>query len=185
MMLLNPKRLDPQQLDSRSAEVMASTIDFFEKKGKKRLLEEAHQGVWYDDFLDFIKNEKIFATLLTPPDYGDADSRWDTCRNVPFNEILAFYGLPYWYAWQVSILGLGPIWMSENEEAKRAPRSFWRTERSSPSASPSRQHGADIYSTEMALTPQPDGSYRANGEKYYIGNGNEARDGFHLREDGR
>src|SRR4030042_2998838 len=26
----------------------------------------------------------------------------------------------------------------------------------------------------MTLTPQPDGSYRANGEKYYIGNGNVA-----------
>jgi acyl-CoA dehydrogenase len=26
----------------------------------------------------------------------------------------------------------------------------------------------------MVLTPQPDGTYRANGEKYYIGNGNEA-----------
>ena len=37
-----------------------------------------------------------------------------------------------------------------------------------------REHGADIYSTEMTLTPQPDGSYRANGEKYYIGNGNDA-----------
>ncbi|MGD9050058.1 MAG: acyl-CoA dehydrogenase, partial [Anaerolineae bacterium] len=37
-----------------------------------------------------------------------------------------------------------------------------------------RAHGADIYSTEMSLTPQPDGTYRANGEKYYIGNGNIA-----------
>ena len=37
-----------------------------------------------------------------------------------------------------------------------------------------RAHGADIYSTEMALTPRSDGTYRANGEKYYIGNGNIA-----------
>ena len=36
-----------------------------------------------------------------------------------FNEILAFYGLAYWYTWQVSILGLSPIWMSKNEELKR------------------------------------------------------------------
>ena len=26
----------------------------------------------------------------------------------------------------------------------------------------------------MALAPQPDGAYRVNGEKYYIGNGNTA-----------
>jgi len=37
-----------------------------------------------------------------------------------------------------------------------------------------RTHGADIYSTETALTPKGDGAWAANGEKYYIGNGNEA-----------
>ena len=38
-----------------------------------------------------------------------------------------------------------------------------------------RAHGADVYSTEMALTPQPDGTYRANGDKYNIGTGKIAR----------
>ena len=51
--------------------------------------------------------------------YGDADARWDTWRICEFNEILGFYGLAYWYTWQVSILGLGPIWMSKNEALKR------------------------------------------------------------------
>jgi acyl-CoA dehydrogenase len=37
-----------------------------------------------------------------------------------------------------------------------------------------RTHGADVYSTEMILTPKGDGNYLASGEKYYIGNGNEA-----------
>jgi len=37
-----------------------------------------------------------------------------------------------------------------------------------------REHGADVYSTEMSLTPQNDGTYLANGEKYYIGNANTA-----------
>ena len=74
--------------------------------------------VWYADFLDFQKQEKIFSTLLTPASYGGADCRWDSWRNCEFNEILAFYGLGYWYTWQVSILGLGPIWQSENEDFK-------------------------------------------------------------------
>jgi len=175
MILFNPKKLDLRQHDRRSAEVMASTIDFFEKKGKKRLLEDHRRRVWYDDFLGFIKNEKIFATLLTPPEYGDANSRWDTFRNVDFNEILAFYGLPYWYTWQVTMLGLGPIWMSGNEEAKRRAAQLLDGGEVFAYGLSERQHGADIYSTEMTLTPQPDGSYRANGEKYYIGNGNVAR----------
>jgi len=37
-----------------------------------------------------------------------------------------------------------------------------------------RAHGADVYSTDMELIPQDDGTYLANGEKYYIGNGNKA-----------
>ena len=43
-----------------------------------------------------------------------------------------------------------------------------------------REHGADIYTTDMVLTPaseedRADGIlYRASGEKYYIGNGNVA-----------
>ena len=32
--------------------------------------------------------------------------------------ILGFYGLTYWYTEQVTILGLGPIWQSENKDAK-------------------------------------------------------------------
>ncbi len=36
-----------------------------------------------------------------------------------------------------------------------------------------KTHGADIYSTDMVLTPDADG-WKANGRKYYIGNGNEA-----------
>jgi acyl-CoA dehydrogenase len=37
-----------------------------------------------------------------------------------------------------------------------------------------KQHGADVYSTEMTLYPDGDG-YRARGGKYYIGNANVAR----------
>ena len=32
---------------------------------------------------------------------------------------LPFMDLAYWYTWQVSILGLGPIWMTENENLKQ------------------------------------------------------------------
>ncbi len=38
-----------------------------------------------------------------------------------------------------------------------------------------REHGADIYSTDMVLTPDGEGGFRATGGKYYIGNGNVAR----------
>jgi len=173
-MLLNPKKFQSGCPDEKSRDIMLKTIEFFERKGKKRLKDDDHQRVWYTDFLQFVKENKIFATLLTPSGYGEPHSRWDTSRNCEFNEILGFYGLPYWYAWQVSILGLGPIWMSGNEEIKRKTAQHLQYGRIFAFGLSEREHGADIYSTDMMLKPQGDGTYRAEGDKYYIGNGNEA-----------
>jgi acyl-CoA dehydrogenase len=175
MVLLNPKKHSREYPDERSRDIMLKTIEFFETKGKVKLKEDDHARVWYRDFLDFIKKEKIFAQLLTPTKYGADDNyRWDTWRNCEFNELLGFYGLHYWYTWQVSILGLGPIWMSGNEEAKKKAAKLLDEGAIFAFGLSERDHGADIYSTEMLLAPQPDGTYLANGEKYYIGNGNEA-----------
>jgi acyl-CoA dehydrogenase len=174
MILLNPNNLVRPYPDARSRAIMQATVDFFEGKGKRKLKEDDRERVWYADFLDFQRDEKLFATLLTPAAYGDGNCRWDTYRNCEFNEILAFYGLHYWYTWQVSILGLGPIWMSANEDLKRRAASLLQDGAVFAFGLSERAHGADIYSTEMSLTPQPDGTYRANGEKYYIGNGNIA-----------
>ena len=75
---------------------------------------------WPADFVDFVKREKLFATFLTPSEFaaGNPDKRWDAARNAALSEILGFYGLTYWYTEQVTILGLGPIWQSENKDAK-------------------------------------------------------------------
>ncbi len=173
-LLLNPKLHDRPYPDEDSREIMRRTIDFFESKGKVKLKEDDRERVWYDDFLQFVRDNEIFYKLLTPDQYGESGCRWDTWRNCEFNEILAFYGLHYWYTWQVSILGLGPIWMSQNEKAKRRAAKLLKEGHVFAFGLSEREHGADIYSTGMALTPQPDGTYRANGEKYYIGNGNIA-----------
>jgi len=176
MILLNPKQLARYYPDERSKEIMFKTVAFFENKGLRKIKEDDHARVWYADFLEFVKREKIFATLLTPTPYGATrDYRWDTWRNCEFNEILGFYGLSYWYTWQVSILGLGPVWMSRNESLKKKAAELLDEGHVFAFGLSERQHGADIYSTEMSLTPQPDGSYLANGEKYYIGNANLAR----------
>jgi len=172
--LLNPKRHHRGYPDAASREIMLKTIDFFESKGKVKLKEDDRGRVWYDDFLQFVRDNEIFYRLLTPDQYGEEGCRWDSWRNCEFNEILAFYGLHYWYTWQVSILGLGPIWMSANEQAKRRAAKLLKEGHVFAFGLSEREHGADIYSTSTTLTPQPDGTYRANGEKYYIGNGNIA-----------
>ena len=119
MILLNPRDLKDRYPDARSAEVMRQTVSFFEHKGKARLLEDYYDRVWYADFLSFIAENRIFATMCTPAGEGAEDGRWDTWRNCEFAEILGFYGLQYWYTWQVSVLGLGPIWMSTERRAVR------------------------------------------------------------------
>jgi acyl-CoA dehydrogenase len=176
MLLLNPGKYAPEHLDPSSAQMMHKTIEFFEAKGKKRLKHDDRERVWYADFLEFLHKERVFSRLLTPAAYGggDPDTRWDTLRNCAFNEITGFYGLHYWYTWQVSILGLGPIWMSGNEPIKRKTAELLKHGSIFAFGLSERAHGADLYSTEMSLAPQPDGTWKANGSKYYIGNANEA-----------
>jgi acyl-CoA dehydrogenase len=174
MLLLSPKKHDRPYSDERSREVMRKTIDFFERKGKRRIKEDYHAQVWYSDFLDFVKEQRIFATMSTPTGYGAADSRWDTWRICEFAEILGFYGLQYWYTWQVTVLGLGPLWMSENEAIKRRAAQALEEGGIFAFGLSEKEHGADIYSTDMVLTPTGNGSYTARGGKYYIGNGNKA-----------
>ena len=73
------------------------------------------------------------------------------------------------------MLGLGPIWMSEQRGGQaargRAPR---RAARSSPSACPRRSTAPTSTRTDMIAHADGDGGYLANGTKYYIGNGNAA-----------
>jgi len=172
--LLNPKKESFDHLDAASAQIMKKTIAFFERKGKKRLKEDYHAKEWYADFLDFIRKEKIFYTLLTPSQYGTEGCRWDTCRNSCFNEILGFYGLPYWYTWQVTILGLGPIWMGKNEDLKKKTAQLLEQGDIFAFGLSEKEHGADLYSSDMTLTALTDDQFVADGGKYYIGNANKA-----------
>lgn len=174
-MLLNPLEYSPKHQDQEFQEIIEKTIAFFEGKGLEKIKEDDTRRIWYADFLEFVKQEKIFARLLTPVQEGQAGYRWDTWRIAHFNEILGFYGLAYWYTWQVSILGLGPIWMSQNKIMKQRAADLLNEGEVFAFGLSEKAHGADIYSTEMSLTPQGKGHYLANGSKYYIGNGNTAK----------
>jgi acyl-CoA dehydrogenase len=175
MILLNPKKYaDRKYPDARSREIMLKTIDWFENKGLQKQKEQFHSREFSQDFADFVKKERIFETLFLPKGYGDPDQYYSTYRMYEFSEILGFYGTAYWYMFHVSTLGLDPVFLGDNEEAKQKAV---RTLRENPLCAfglSEKEHGADIYSTEMKLYPQTDGTYLANGSKYYIGNGNKA-----------
>jgi acyl-CoA dehydrogenase len=111
---------------------------------------------------------------LTPAGYGAPDSRFDLTRVCEYNEITAFYSLAYQYCYQVSILGLGPIWMGDNEAPKHRTAQLLKEGGIFAFGMSEREHGADLYSNSMKLYPMGDGTYQADGNKYYIGNANEA-----------
>jgi acyl-CoA dehydrogenase len=181
-LLFNPNTYDPQQYDAETRRLLRATIDFFEGQGKKRLLDDDLKVVWPADFVEFVKREKLFATFLTPSEFADGNpnKRWDAARNAALSEIFGFYGLTYWYTEQVTILGLGPIWQSENKDAKLKAADDLEAGEVMAFGLSEREHGADVYNTDMVLTPATEEDrangilYRATGEKYYIGNGNVA-----------
>ena len=175
MILLNPKKYHHPISDERSREVMQKTIQFFEDTGLEKLKEDFHERTWYADFIEFMKQEGILATMMLNAENGDEDSRWDTSRVCEFAEILGFYGLCYWYTYQVSVLGIGPIWMGKNQALKEKAAQYLKDGEIFAFGLSEKEHGADIYSSDMIVTPKGDGKYSVTGGKYYIGNANKAR----------
>lgn len=172
--LLDPHRYDPEWFDGETRRLLRATIDWFEQRGKRKLIEDYHAKVFYADFLEFVAKEGIFATFLTPGRDGDGHpaKRWDTARIAAMSEILGFYGLNYWYPWQVTVLGLGPVWQSENAGARRRAAAALDAGGVAAFGLSEKEHGADIYASDMVLTSDGTGGYTATGGKYYIGNGN-------------
>ncbi|MBW1898791.1 MAG: acyl-CoA dehydrogenase, partial [Deltaproteobacteria bacterium] len=175
MLLLNPKKYqDRNYPDERSKEIMLKTIEWFENKGLEKIKEDYRSCEFTYDFAEFVKKERIFETLFLPRGYGDDDQYYSSYRMFEFSEICGFYGTAYWYMYHVSTLGLDPVFLGDNEEFKHKAVQKLRENPLCAFGLSEKEHGADIYSTDMKLYPQEDGTYLANGSKYYIGNGNEA-----------
>ena len=173
--LLNPQKADYSDINSNDRILLEKTIDFFENRGKIKLKDDDHDRVWYSDFLDFQSKNKLFSTFLTPLDIAtNQNQRWDTFRNSAMSELLGFYGLHFWYTWQVSILGLGPLYMTKNIKLKERTAKLLDDGGIFAFGLSEKEHGADIYSTSMQLKNVGNSKYLANGKKYYIGNGNKA-----------
>ena len=176
-LLFNPSQYEAAALDEASADDLRALIAFFEGKGLAEMKAEHHAATWYSDFLAALAANGTFARFGTPAEagalVGSAEARWDTTRINELNEILAFYSLSHWYAWQVTVLGLGPVWTSGNSAAQELVAELLADGAVFGFGLSEQTHGADIYSTDMVLTRSGDG-WVASGPKYYIGNGNVA-----------
>ena len=172
-LLLNPQQMEQNMPDPKTQELMNLTTRFFEEKGNYSMRIDSKQKRLPTDFYQFIRESGLFATMLTPAGYGASDSRWDQFRVTATSELLGFYGL-YQYTFQVSVLGVAPIWISKNEEQKQELAELLKQGNVFAFGMSERAHGADLYSNEANIMPIGDGKYIANGAKYYIGNSSRA-----------
>jgi len=173
MQLINPNKYQCYSDHPPSKKMLEAVVNWFEHKGLKSIKHDWHRTDWNYSFVKFMHSQQVLSTLMTPAGYGE-DAAWDTRRNIEFAEITGFYGITYWYTFQVSMLGLGPIFNGDNEKVKQRAAKLLNEGKVFAFGLSEKEHGADIYSSDMELIPQADGTYLARGDKYYIGNGNEA-----------
>ena len=153
MILLNPKQHRASLRRRALRRGDAETIAFFETKGKDKLLADYYEPGLVRRLPRLREGEPHLRDHVHAGRRGRADGRWDTWRICEFAEILGFYGLQYWYTWQVSVLGLGPIWMSKNEAIRQRTAQALEDGGIFAFGLSEKAHGADIYSTDMVLTP--------------------------------
>ncbi len=176
MLLFSPSRYDAAGYDEETRQALLAVRTFFEDKGEPQLRREYGDASWYVDFLEMLARERVFGLFGMPGAVGEllgaGHSRWDTARNNDLSELIGWYSLEHWYAWQVTVLGLGPVWMSANTEAQRLVGQLLNGGGMFGFGLSERTRGADIYNTDLILSADGAGGWTASGEKYYIGNGN-------------
>lgn len=169
--LLNPNQYHSDRPDTKTTEMFGEIIGFMEHKGLRAMREDSLKQVFQSDWLKFQKEHQIFAKCMTLGAYGSGpEYRYDLARLCDLSELLAFYSGEYQYPVQVSVLGTGPIWMSGNEKQKKEMAQQLLEGHVSAFGMSEKDHGADLYANACTITPRGDGTYAANGNKYYIGN---------------
>lgn len=170
--LFNPATYDGGDADPITSDIMRRTIARFEHKGLREMKLDDRTFRYCDYFLKEQRDQGAFAHMLTPKGYGQnpETAMFDLRRITEYNEMLSFYNLSSRYIFQVSLLGLGPIWMGDNEPIKHRAAQLLSEGNVFGFGCSEKRHGADLYSNEMCITELADGTFRTDGEKYYIGN---------------
>ena len=176
MLLLNPRDLSAFGLDAPSRLLLEETIEFFERKGKRKLKDDDHERVWYADFLDFVKRERDLRDAAHARRLRRAPTRAGT-RAATASSTRSSAST----AWLlVHVAGLGPRPRPDLDERERGAQANARRSCSRTGAifalrplreGARRRHLLDRHDAHAAAR---DGTYARTARKYYIGNGNEA-----------
>lgn len=147
-------------------------VEFFERKGIAALKQEDQQEQWYDDWLAYQAEHKLYASVLSPRAYSSAGAQIDLLRYARFFEVISYCSPSHAYSLQVSFLGLFSILMGVNEALKKEAVAALEQGGQFAFGVSEKQHGSDLFGNEFTLRPTGPGRFVANGSKYYIGNAN-------------
>src|SRR5580704_4270381 len=122
----------PQAFDAASRSKAASVYlqnpstarlaEFFDKKGLRWLKEEDRAEQWYDDWLDYQKSHRLYASMLVPTPHSPDGVELDLLSYCRFLEVFAYFSPAHGYSLQCTSLGLFAILLAINralrDEAK-------------------------------------------------------------------
>jgi acyl-CoA dehydrogenase len=148
--------------------------EFFEAKGLPALKEEDRREQWYDDWLAYQREHRLYATLLAPQQFSSLGGRFDLLRLARFLELFGYFSPAHGYSLQVTFLGLFAMLMGTNEGIKRDAVAAVEAGELIGFAVSERNHGADLLGNEFSIGETSPGRLVANGSKYYVGNCNRA-----------
>ncbi len=149
-------------------------IEFFEAKGLAALKQEDRLQKWYDDWIAYQADHRLYAQLLSPAKYSTLGGKLDLLRYARFLEVFGYFSPAHGYSLQVTFLGLGSILMGTNDALKREAIAILEAGGLLAFGVSEKAHGADLLANEFVVREAGPGRFVANGSKYYIGNANAA-----------
>jgi acyl-CoA dehydrogenase len=147
-------------------------VEFFEAKGLSAIKEEDRSEQWYDDWLAYQAEHRLYATILSPRQYSSLGSQLDLLRLTRFLEVFAYFSPAHGYSFQVSFLGLFSILMGSNAALKQEAVAALESGGLLAFGISEKAHGSDLFGNEFTIKQLAAGSFVADGTKYYIGNSN-------------
>ena len=170
----------PQSSDAAaylSDPAVQKLVEFFDRKGLAAIKDEDAREQWYDDWIAYQGEHRLYATLLSPKQFSAPSStggQFDLLRLTRFLEVFAYHSPAHGYSLQVTFLGLFAILMGSNDALKHEAVTALEAGGLLAFGISEKAHGADLLGNEFALRESAPGQFVANGSKYYIGNANTA-----------
>lgn len=149
-----------------------SLAAYFEAKGLYALKDEDRREQWYEDWLTYQGEHRLYAAVLSPRQYSTLGGELDLLRLTRFLEVFAYFSPAHGYSLQVTFLGLFAILMGSNSALKQEAVKALEAGGLLAFGVSEKGHGSDLLGNEFTVRETSPGRFVANGAKYYIGNAN-------------